>query len=67
MEFHKIYVDDLQKSVMMDLSAELDVKNFSHYHDKESEEHFILQYEFGKWMIEGIFIIFIYAFICLFI
>ena len=56
MEFHKIYVDDKNKSVLIDLSGEHDVMNFIKNHENNKvEEEFIMQFEFGKWMIEGNF------------
>lgn len=54
MEFHKIFVDDKDKSVLIDLTAEHDIVKFIKNHEEnKSEEEFIMQFEFGKWMIEG--------------
>lgn len=54
MEFHKIHVDDKNKSVLIDLTAEHDIVEFIKNHEEnKSEEEFIMQFEFGKWMIEG--------------
>jgi len=59
MEFHKIIVDDKNKSVLIDMTAELDIVKFLKNHEEnKSEEEFIMQFEFGKWMIEGKFYIF---------
>lgn len=53
MEFHKIYIDDAQKEVLIDLKGEHDIKNFILKNEKISNEDYFMQFEFGKWMIEG--------------
>jgi hypothetical protein len=48
-ELHKVYVDDEEKKALIDLSGNCDVVDF-----KDTEEkNFILQHEFGKWMVES--------------
>jgi hypothetical protein len=48
-ELHKVSLDNVEKKAMIDLSGNRDINEF---HDDESK-HFILQQEFGKWMVEG--------------
>jgi hypothetical protein len=42
-------VDDNNKKVFIDISGEDDVKSFK----VNEEDGYILQFEYGKWMIEG--------------
>jgi len=61
MEFHKILVNDDDKSVYIDLTAQNDIMEFieNKEENNKKEEEFIMQYEFGKWMIEGKFIFYL--------
>ena len=47
-EFHKIQIDDNEKKVYIDLSGNNDIKNFEY-----KGQDYILQHEYGKWMIES--------------
>lgn len=49
MEFHKVCIDDDTQKATMDLSGEIDVVKFDNTPDKQ----YVLQFEYGKWMIEG--------------
>ena len=54
MEFQKIHMDDKNKSVLIDLTGEHDIVKFLKNHEEnKTEEEFMMQFEFGKWMIEG--------------
>lgn len=50
MELHKIYIDDVNKRVQVDLSGERDIIRDQH---KEPGQY-SLQAEYGRWMIESI-------------
>jgi hypothetical protein len=55
MEFHKIHIDDENKSVLIDLTAESDIFKFSKKREENMKvEEFVMQFEYGKWMIESI-------------
>ena len=47
-EFHKIYFDDKEKKIKIDLTGELDL--IAH---ESVESDFTYQVEYGKWMIES--------------
>lgn len=49
MEVQKIRIDDDNKTVMIDLSGDLDIEA----HSKIKESNFSYQVEYGKWMVEG--------------
>ncbi len=49
MEVHKVFVDEIEKKVKLDLTGEFDIFN----HSLIKDSIFTYQYEYGKWMIEG--------------
>ena len=51
MEFHKININDKEKQVKIDLSAEIDIRNSE---ESKIESEFVFQPEYGGWMIEVI-------------
>lgn len=50
MEVQKVFVDDKEKKVKIDLTGEYDIFNHSSI---IKDSNFTYQYEYGKWMIEG--------------
>lgn len=48
MEVHKVFIDEKQKKVKIDLTGEYDIFNHS-----STNSEFTFQFEYGKWMIEG--------------
>lgn len=49
LEIHKIYVDEKEKKIKLDLSAEVDITNYSELNNSS----FIYQPENVKWIIES--------------
>ncbi len=50
-EIHKIAIDDENKLVQIDQSSQEDVQNFIE-NSIEDKYNFLLQFEYGSWMIE---------------
>lgn len=48
-EIHKVYVDEKERKVKIDLSGEYDI----YKQNQLSNSKFTYQYEYGKWMIES--------------
>ncbi len=49
LEIHKVYVDEKERKIKMDLSGEYSI----YRHNQLTNNDFTYQFEYGKWMIEG--------------
>lgn len=55
-EVFKVFVDDENKNVQLDLSGEIDIRNHA-----EVESKFAYQNEYAKYMVEGKFFVLIFS------